>query len=202
MANVSKGGITASGKGRDRASVGGSASDLRLRFDEEGKATQTGVVFQGNCDHLWLRSPQPLFDAQGQRIGQDKGLYVDFGGIGKTQEYDMNLASHAKYVNDLRAVIDATPVHDDVAKYKIREVKPEEPAIPFSHFDEWAPDSLKIAILSKLGNDHDQNVRLVKEIARYEIANLDRSDVLSMLDALLATEASVSDAFEVEVSLV
>jgi len=202
MAGVTKGGVTASGKSSKKATVGGSASELRHRLDADGKELQKGVVFQANCDHLWLRPPGPKLDASGNRIGNDAGLYMDFGGIGKTQEYDLSMAKDAAYVKEVRSIIEADLKDANVHKYNIREVKPSEPALPFSHFDQWASENLKIAILSKLSGDHDENVRLVKEIARYEVANLNRDDVLGMLNGLLATEAGVSDAFAVEVSLV
>ena len=201
MANVTKGGVTSAGKTSKAAGPKlGDPNALRARLAEEGKQSN-GVVFVANADHLHLRAPKPMYDDRGRHIGEDAGVFIDFQGIGRTREYNPDLADDAKYIADVREILEAKPINNDVYRLKIRELKPEEPAPPFGRWDEFSVEHIKVWLEASLGADHDSNVRLVKEAARYEAANGNRDDVLRMLDALLVTEAAVSDAFETEVRL-
>lgn len=204
MANVKSGGLTAN-KGTRKAQPGGSAAQIRARFDGEGKATQKGVVFVGNVGHLWLRPPgtKDKRDPDGRVYEKDPGLFVDFGGVGITREFDPDLEPDAVFINEMRATLERHPRDRNVVKYKIRELKPEEAAPPFEQFDEWNADAIKVAMLSRLGKDHDDNVRQVREAQKYEIAKGEdsRDEVLQVLEGLVATEAAVSNAFDVEVTL-
>lgn len=200
MTNVSKGGITASGKSAKAA--GPRIADpgaLRAKLSAEEAAQSKAVVFVGNADHLHLRPPRPLYDAKGNHIGEDKGVFIDFRGVGRTRDYDMDLADDASYVASVREVLEQKPVNNDVHRLGIRELKPEEPAPPFARWDEYSADHIKVWIGAALGSDPDANSALVKECARYEAANKNRDDVLGMLAGLLVTEGGLTDVFDTEI---
>lgn len=200
MAEVNKGGITASGKAAKAA--GPKLADpgaLRSKLSAEEAAQSKDVVFVGNADHLHLRPPRPLYDAKGNHIGEDPGVYIDFQGVGRTRSYNMELADDAQYVGRVREILEATPVNRDVYRLGIRELKPEEPAPPFARWDEYSPQHIKVWLGTALGSDPDLNSRLVKECARYEAANKNRDDVLGMLAGLLVTEGGLTDVFDTEI---
>lgn len=201
MTNVTKGGVTTQSK--EAKSPGpqvGDAAALRAKLAEEAPDGRY-VSFVGNADHLHLAPPKPLYDERGVRIGEDPGVFIDFRGVGRTRDYDMELAGDAKYVERVRAIVNQKPKNDDVARLGIRELKPEEPAPPFARWDEYSASHIKVWVEASLTDDNDANVAKVKECARYEAANLNRDDVLAVLDGLLATEAAMGDAFSVELKL-
>jgi hypothetical protein len=201
VTNVTKGGVTTGNKAAKSAGPKlGDPNALRAKLAEE-KGSDRYVSFIGNADHLHLISPKPLYDDRGVRIGEDPGLYVDFQGVGRTREYDTELADDAAYVKRMRSIIEQKPRNNDVERLKIRELKPEDPTPPFARWDEFSADHIKVWLEAALTADNDANVRLVQEAARYEAANENRDDVLAVLSGLLATEAAVSDAFAVELKL-
>lgn len=200
MADVNKGGVTTAGKNAKAAGPKlGNAQALREKLAEEGATSE--VVFVGNCDHLYLVPPRAIHDKQGAYIGEDAGLYVDFGGVGQTRAYNPDLANDAAYVDRMREVIGAKPSHPDVVQYKIRELKEADPAPPFGRFDEYSAEFIKVTLEANFTDDHDANVARVKQAAKYEAANQNRDEVLAVLDGMLAQEAAVSDAFETTVVL-
>lgn len=200
MTNVTKGGVTSAGKtAKAPGPKLGDPNALRAKIDEAEQGH--GVVFVGNADHLHLRPPRPIHDAKGNHIGMDPGVFIDFQGVGRTREYNPDVADEAKYIEDVRELIEQKPAHPDVHRLKIRELKPEDPAPPFTRWDEFSADHIKVWLTAALTGDHDRNARLVSECARYEKANGDRDDVLAVLAGLLAAEASVTDAFDVQIRL-
>lgn len=204
MSNVTQGGKHASdknakGSGPKLAINGreGDAEHIRKILDEDG-GEHDGVVFAGNAGHLTLGIydyDKPLNE---QRVGE---VHVDFNGIGITRVYDPNIASDANEIKRIRGLIEAEPKHQDVDQFNIRELLPDDPTPPFEKWDQYGADAIKGWLEPSLGANHDDNVRLVKKCAEYEVSSKNRSDVLAMLDVLLVTEASVSDAFSTEIRL-
>jgi hypothetical protein len=201
MTTVNKGGVTASGKGAKAA--GPKLADpgaLRAKLADEASQSRD-VVFVGNADHLHLRPPRPIYDDHGRHIGEDSGVFIDFGGVGRTRAYNPDLADDADYIRKVREILEQKPVNNDVHRLGIRELKPEEPAPPFARWDEYSPEHIKVWLGAALGSDPDANSRLVKECARYEAANKNRDDVLGMLAGLLVSEGGVRDVFDTEIVL-
>lgn len=201
MATVTQGGVTSASKNAKAAGPKlGDPDALRALVSDADKPTNE-VTFVGNADHLHLRPPKPLYDAQGNHIGMDPGVFIDFQGVGRTRSFNLDLADEALYVKNVRELIEQKPAHPDVHRLKIRELKDDAPAPPFVRWDEFSADHIKIWLTANLSGDHERNARLVQECARYEAANGNRDDVLAVLAGMLASEASVTDAFDVEIRL-
>lgn len=205
--NVSRGGQTASqkttkGTGPQLAIDGreGSADHIRKVLDEDGKELD-GVVFAGNVGHLSLRPPRPIYNQNHEQVGLDKGVFMDFQGVGVTRVYNPDIATDAQEIKDIRELIEQHPRHPDVDQFDIRELQPDDPTPPFEKWDKYGADAIKGWLEPSLGANHDDNVRLVKRCAEYEVSAKNRADVLAMLDVLLVSEASVSDAFSTEIKL-
>lgn len=204
MTEVKTGGTTTANKATRAGGpkVGITGDPDRIREVVHQGETAQGVVFVADdYGHGYLESPRPLYDDHGREVGTSPGVFVDFQGVGRTKTYDPRLADDAHQIDALRRIIEQRPLHRDVAAFNIRELAADEPAPPL---EKW--NTLKAALIAawiepQLGSNHDDNVRLVQECAKYEIANANRDDVLQALDLLLVQEASKSDGFSATVKL-
>lgn len=182
--------------------VEGDADRIVEQIEQED--AEAPVVFVGTCDKLFLVPPRPRFDSRGDRQGMEPGLEVDFQGIGHTRAYFPGRKRDAEYIAAVREQI--ADGHPDVLKYDIREQDEAAPLPPIAGWERLSLAALSEWVAASLGDDHDENVRKVREYARYELARPEsiggaRREVLAMLDSVVATEAPKGDAFEVEVSL-
>lgn len=199
MAKVTKGGNDA------RKTTGGAeaAPTLSAMLDADEANRQTGVRFEADdCDALFLRAPGPMYDkATGANMGWDPGIHLEFdrGGMTQTYEVDTN-PFHKRFVDEVNAII--AMGHPDCVQYNIRVHEGNKAVQPFKRWNSLNAEAIKYAMIANLDeDDHDENVRIVKEAGRYERENKNRAEVLAVLDGLIATEAAVSDAFDVEVTL-
>lgn len=187
----------------------GNAARIVAALEED--AANRGVRYIGNADHLYLRPPRPLHNADGKTIGMDLGLFVDFNGVGCTKEFfpDRNKVDR-KFVEEMDAEIKDR--HPDVVQFNIRKAVGAEPSPPAARWDKLTVATLKGYVEGNLTDDHDSNVAYVKACAAYEMTReiegpdgdpvkAPRDEVLAMLDGLLVSEAALSSAFDAEVTL-
>lgn len=171
-----------------------------LAKEAEGEKPVAYVSRKG-ADSAFLIPPGPKYSAAGTQIGWDTGIHLDFGGVGVTKPYfPESNPVHRAEVERIDAMIEENwPIVVDLG---LEKLAPDAPKPPFSKWDKTSAAAIKVALaVSFDDDDHDANVELVKAAARYEAANLNREDVLAVLDGLLATEAGQSDAYDVEVSV-
>lgn len=190
-------------------SSGGRVSDAEAKHAEprivalvrQDQSKRTGVAYQGDdVDSLFLRSPGPQFSkGDGAYIGWDPGVHLEFM-EGISPALDPTNPIHRAFIAEVDKIIASN--HPDVVQYNIRKLTEKDPAKPMRRWDSMTAKAIAIAVGADLDEeDHDNNVGIVKACAAYELANLNRKDVLAALDGLLAVEAHASDAFDVEVKL-
>lgn len=168
---------------------------------EEGDKDAVSYISRAGADSAYVIPPGPKHNAQtGARIGWDEGVYLDFQGVGVTKPlFPKTNSKHRELVKRMEeAMKDGLPIIEELG---IEVLKPDAPRPPFAKWDATSASSIKVALSVLFGDDHDENVEIVRQAAKYEKANLDRADVLAVLQGLLATEAAESDAFDVEVSV-
>ena len=183
------------------------APTIQKLLKEEDAKYDLGVRYEAdNVDSLYIRSPGPKFSqADGRHIGWDRGVHMEFSHGGMTRTYDVKgNALHAAYVAEVDEILAMDPPHPDVVQFNIKKVKRAGARRPFNKWNEQNAKTLKIALEVNLDEgDADANVYTLKEAARYERDNLNRSDVLAMLEALIAMELAptADDDFDEEVKL-
>jgi len=193
MANVNKGAKTTESKEATKASGNGvSADNLRQRI--EG-AKDEGVCYVGNTGHLTAIPPTPKYTSDGRMIGMEAALEVDFRGLGITKRYlPESNKFDAEYCKRMDAWIDSGD--PTVAKYNIRKLEPEAAAPPAARWDHTSVAELELFVSMKLGEDAAENTAYLKECARYELENLNRDDVLVMLESLIVGQQATHGSFD------
>lgn len=176
----------------------------RLREEIERVAEDAPVVFVGDCDKLFLVPPHPRYDSRGDFQGMTPGLEMDFQGIGHTRAYFPKRKRDREYIEAVREQI--ADEHPDVLKYHIREQAEADPLPPIVGWERLSRAAIAEWVAASLSDDHDDNVRRVREYARYELARPEsmggpRDEVLRLLDGVIATEAPRGDAFDVEITV-
>lgn len=183
------------------------ASAARIIAEIEKDTAERGVLYAGNCDHLFLYPPKPLFANNGERIGSDPGLFVDFGGAGITKP---RFPEKNKADKDYCARLDKAikEQHPDCVQFDIRRLEKKCPLPPASRWYSLSLEHLKVLVEANLQEDHESNQQYVKLCALYETFRKDedgnkapRKDVLKMLDGVLSTEAALDNAFDAEIDL-
>lgn len=196
-AEVKKGGTTTA------ARQGATPKPKALReviAAEDAGEKPTAYISRNGHDAAWLIPPGPRWEG-GRNVGWDPGLHVNFRGVGVTEpRFPESNPIDRQYCERVDQFIKTNdPIIHELG---LSRLEPEAPRPPFAKWDALSAPAVKVTLSSLLGDDHDDNVKYVKECARYEIANQNRDEVLAVLDGLMATEAAVSDAFDVAVSLV
>lgn len=197
MAAVSKGAV---GSSKQSQKSGPKLGDL-LAEDAKDDGTVAFVSRKG-ADSAFIIPPGPKHNAKtGVQIGWDDGVHLDFRGVGVTGPYfpEKNSVHRALVARIKEAMEDGLPIIEDIG---LELLKADAPRPPFAKWDRTSAAAIKVALSVLFDeDDHDANVEVVKQAARYEKANGDREDVMNVLQGLLATEATQSDAFDVEVKV-
>lgn len=195
MAAVSKGAVASSKKGKAAAPK---LADLIADKGDGGVA----FVSRKGVDGAFIIPPGPKHHREtGVRIGYDEGVHLDFRGVGVTGPYYPAKNKRDREIIERieEAIKDGLPIVEEIG---LEVLTPDAPVPPFAKWDTTSAAAIKVALSVQFDeDDHDANVEIVKQAARYEKANQDREDVLAVLQGLLATEAAESDAFDVEVSV-
>lgn len=198
MGNVTKGAVSSSSKAKKAA-----PKLAKLIADETENASKAvSFVSRKGVDGAFVIPPGPKYNTQtGVQIGYDTGVHLDFQGVGVTKPYYPETNSvHRDLVQRVKDLIaDHHPIVEDIG---LEILQPKAPRPPFAKWDRADVNAIKITLATQFDeDDHDENVRVVKEAARYELANQNRPEVIAMLDGLMAVEAAESDEFDVEVSV-
>lgn len=197
MATVTKGAV-----GSNRNAKQSAPKLAHLLEQENAKASEAvSFVSRAGADSAYIYPPGPKYNAAtGVQIGWDEGVHLDFRGVGVTKPYypKTNSVDRAVVARIEEAIKDGLPICADLG---LEILQPEQPRPPFAKWDTTSASAIKVALSVQFDDDHDANVEVVKAAARYEKANLDRDDVMQILDSLLAVEAADSDAFSVQVSV-
>jgi hypothetical protein len=194
MSTVSKG-ATSSAKTSKRSAP--KLGDLLAEPDDGAVA----YISRKGADSAFIIPPGPKHNRDtGVQIGWDDGVHLDFRGVGVTGPYfpTKNKKHRELCARIDEAMADGLPICEDLG---LEVLKPDAPRPPFAKWDKTSAPAIKVALSVLFDDDHDKNVELVKQAAKYETANQKRKDVLDVLQGLLATEAAESDAFDVEVSV-
>lgn len=202
MANVKKGGVTSS----NRAAKSKTKILREVQSELEGEKP-VAFISRTGADRAWLIPSQPIHGANGQYLGMDEGLHVDFGGVGITRGYYLSNPVDADQVDRIRAFIQTN--HPLIHELGLEERTPEQPLPPLKKWDTLNLNAIKVALLADFGDDHEGNVAVLKQGVRYELQRPEhiggpRKDLIAMLEALAATEEVETDAFaeDSEVELV
>jgi hypothetical protein len=196
MAKVSAGPIAAD----DRAVSGGPSAN-RIKAELKLDAKERGVVYYGDADHLYLYPPREVFRPDGRRE-YDHGLYIDFGGNGMTlprfPEKNRQDREWCERVDE--AIADH---HPDCVQFNIRRADQDQPPKPCARWDKMSVEAIRVFVDANLEDDHEANVSFVKGCCAYEVSRKEdcRDDVLGVLDGMLTTEASLTSAFDGEITL-
>jgi hypothetical protein len=168
---------------------------------EDQKEKPVAYISRKGADGAFVVPAGPIYNAGGVQIGWDPGVHLDFRGVGVTGPlYPESKAEDRKMVERVDRIIEeGWQIVEDLG---LERLAPEAPRPPFAKWSSTSASALKVTLSVLFDeDDHDKNVELVKQAARFEKATEDRADVLAMLDGLLASEAGQSDEYEVEVRL-
>jgi hypothetical protein len=151
------------------------------------------------ADSAYVIAPGPLYNASGVQIGNEPGVHLDFRGVGVTGPYFLDQPEHVADMKRIDKLIEEN--WSIVQDLGLKKLEPEAPRPPFRKWDKLSAGAIKVALAATLDDDHNENVRLIKDAARYEIANENREDVLGVLDSILVSEATSSTEFSAEVKV-
>jgi hypothetical protein len=196
MAEVKKGGISA-----QRTTKKSAPKLAKVLAEDDAKEKPVAYISRKGADGAFVVPAGPIYNAGGVQIGWDPGVHLDFRGVGVTGPlYPESKAEHRKLVERVDQIIaEGWQIVEDLG---LERLAPEAPRPPFAKWGTTSSSALKVTLSVLFDeDDHDKNVELVKQSARYEKANGNREDVLAMLDGLLASEAVQSDEYDVEVKL-
>lgn len=186
MADVKKGGMTTATKRPERSSVKTTLRD-RIASEDSGEKP-VGYVSLAGADGAWVLPSKPIYGDRGQYLGMDDGVHLDFQGLGVTQGFYLSNPVHASLVERVDELIESN--HPIVHELGLRRLEAEAPRPPFRKWDTTSRDALKITLKTILGDDAEENVKMLKECVRYESARDEpRDDVIAMLEAMAAGEA-------------
>ena len=198
MATVTKG---ATGSNKKAKPTGPKLAKI-IEGEQQEAEQAVSFVSRRGADGCYIIPAGPVYAAaNGVQVGWDEGVYLDFRGVGVTRPYypETNSVDRTIVARIKDAMADGRPICADIG---LEILQPEQPRPPFAKWDTTSAPAIKVALTVQLDeDDHDANVEVIKQAARYEKANLDRDDVMQVLDSLLAVEAADSDAFSVQVSV-
>jgi hypothetical protein len=196
MANVKQGAKTAES---NRKAAGPKVAKI-IKDEQKAVEHYVSYISKEGADGAWVIPSGPKYNAAtGVQIGWEEGIHLDFRGVGVTAPYDLRNPVHKQIVAKIDELIkEGWPIVGDLG---LERLAPDAPRPLFAKWDKLSPAALKVALAAVLGDDHDENVRVIKECARYEIANENREAVLAVLDSFIALEAAESDEFDVTVEV-
>lgn len=196
MATVKKGAVTSTNR-----STRPVVKTIREVLNEEDQGEKpVAYLSRTGADAAWVIPSRPKHAANGDYIGMDEGVHMDFRGVGVTRPFFMSNPVDRALTERIDEFIETN--HPIIHELGLEKLKPEQPRPPFRKWDTLSGAAIKVTLSSLLSDDHDDNVRLLKECARYELACPEpRDDVIGILDGLMVGEAHESDAFNAEVSI-